>query len=110
MPPQFGISLYPPQAPALFTIHRFSVYQREQYDLLEPHKKKKNLNYQVCGEKSYEKIVVRIFLDDDKMVYKSFYYYLKGMDEELAFYLSLELIERLKGELKFRFDHVLKLK
>lgn len=110
MPPQLGISLFPPKAIPIYRIYRFEVYQREQYDLLEPHKKKKHLNYQVFGEKSYEKIVVRIFLDDYNMVYKSFYYYLKGMDEEMAFFLSLELIERLKGGLKFRDDHVLKLK
>jgi hypothetical protein len=72
---------------------------------LEPHKRKRNLNFQINGDTDYEKIVFRMYMDERKRVYKSRYYYREGMDTETAEYLVMELLLRLKDMYKFRDDH-----
>lgn len=105
MPPQLGISLLEPQTEPILLIYRFRVYSRESFVLLEPHKRKRNLNFQINGDADFEKIVFRMYLDERKRVYKSRYYYREGMDKETAEYLVMELLERLKKTYKFRDDH-----
>lgn len=108
MTPHLGISLSEPKTKPCFKIHRFSVYQRESLALLEPEVQKRNLNYQINGASEFEKIVVRVFLDECGQIYKSRYYFLEGMDNEMAHYLALELIHLLSQKHKIRHDHQLK--
>ena len=105
MPPQLGISLSEPATEPILSIYRFRVYSRESFALLEPHKRKRNLNLQINGDSDCEKIVFRMYLDERKRVYKSRYYFREGMDKETAEYLVKELLERLKKTYKFREDH-----
>ena len=108
MSPQLGIIFHKIEPKAIFSIFRFKVIARESFDLLEPHIRKRNLNFQINGEGDFEKIVVRIYLDEKSLVYKSRYYYLQGMDSEIANYLAQELMIRLKAKYVFRADHILK--
>lgn len=108
MPPQLGISLLEPKTEPILSIYRFRVYSRESFVLLEPHKRKRNLNFQINGDADFEKIVFRMYLDERKRVYKSRYYYREGMDAETAHYLVKELVNHLKDKFKFREDHICK--
>jgi hypothetical protein len=105
MPPQLGISLLEPKAEPILSIYRFRVYTRETFALLQPHERKRNLNFQIYGDSDCEKIVFRMYMDENKCVYKSRYYYREGMDKETAEYLVMELLECLKKKYKFRDDH-----
>lgn len=105
MSPQLGISLNEPATEPILSIYRFRVYSRESFALLEPHKRKRNLNFQINGDSDFEKIVFRMYMDERKRVYKSRYYFREGMDKETAEYLVKELLERLKKTYKFREDH-----
>lgn len=105
MSPQLGISLLEPKTDPILSIYRFKVFARESFALLEPHKRKRNLNFQINGDSECEKIVFRIYMDERKRVYKSRYYYRDGMDAETAEYVVLELIKRLRNTYKFRKDH-----
>ena len=96
----FGISLMESKDNELLKIHRFKVYDAGNYHLLSPEEQSRNRNYQINGNED-EKIVVRIFFNLKKELHKARYYYLNGMDKELAKYLSLELIARLKHQFKF---------
>ena len=102
---QLGISLLVTQSEPILSIYRFKVYSRESFALLEPHKRKRNLNFQINGDSDFEKIVFRMYMDERKRAYKSRYYYREGMDKETAEYLVKELCERLKKTYKFRDDH-----
>ncbi len=105
MSPQLEISQQAPQTEPIISIYRFKVYTRESFALLEPHKRKRNHNFQINGDSECEKIVFRMYMDERKRVYKSRYYYQQGMDKETAEYLVMELLERLKKNYKFRDDH-----
>ncbi len=105
MSPQLGINLLEPNTEPILLIYRFRVYSRESFALLEPHKRKRNHNFQINGDSECEKIVFRMYMDERKRVYKSRYYYRQGMDKETAEYLVMELLERLKKNYRFRDDH-----
>ena len=108
MTPHLGISLTEPKEGPIFKIHRFKVFNREPLHLLEPHKRKRNRNFQINGDKPSEKIVVRVFMDEEMRIYKSRYYYLPGLDQETAFYLVMALLEKLKSQYMFAKAHYLK--
>lgn len=108
MCPQLGISLFEPKLCPLFKIHRFRVFSRESFSLLEPHMQKRNLNYQIFGDNPYERVVIRVFLDEAKQVYKSRYYYLPELDQELVSYLVMAFLEWLKLQYVFKKNHHIK--
>ena len=66
--------------------------------MLEPHKRKWNLKFQINGDSDCEKIVFRIYPVEHKRAYKSRYSYRQGMDSETAEYLD-GVIRKVKGDL-----------
>lgn len=103
----FGISVSVKKDKELFKIHRFSVTDAGRHHLLSPESQAQNRNYQIIGEED-EKLVVRIFFNEKKQLHKARYYFLSGMDKELAKWLTLELMERLKMQFKFAKEFELK--
>jgi hypothetical protein len=65
----------------------------------------RNLNFQI-QRNDLEKILVRIFLNSDRVIVKTKYYYIHT-DEELAFYLTRVVINKLKKEYLISHKHEL---
>lgn len=86
-----GINLAPFKSPPVMAIDRWKVYNAGKV----PHVSYENqtLNFQVNGSKN-EKITVRFFISPDQKIVRIKYYYLKTTDEELAYYVVMELILR----------------
>lgn len=100
-----GINLSPIDTVPLMTIGRWKVYDAGRV----PHVRydNKNINFQIHGN-SYEKIVVRFFFSDDETILKVKYYYLKGTDPELAFYISMELISIIARKYPLDKNYIIK--
>ena len=94
-----GINLSKISTAPLMSIGRWSVYDAGRV----PHVyyQYRNINYQIHGT-TLEKIIVRFFLSDKGTIIKVKYYYLRGTDQELAYYITMELITRVS--IKFPLD------
>lgn len=103
-----GINLTEPTNSPIFKIHRFRVFGRESLVLLEPHMQRRNLNFQIYGDFPSERIVIRVFFNEVKQVYKTRYYHLQGLDSELVNYLVMAFLEKLKSQYTFTEDHHIK--
>jgi len=100
-----GINLATYKSKPVMTIDRWKVYDagtvpHVTYDY-------RTKNYQVNGN-SNEKIVVRFFITPKQSIIKIKYYYLKGTDEELAFYIVMELVQRVSRKYPLDSNYVIK--
>lgn len=100
-----GINLAPFKSPPVMTIDRWQVYNAGKVPNVsyENH----TINFQVNGS-AYEKITVRFFISPKQSILKVKYYYLQGTDEELAFYIVMELVSRISQKYPFDSDYILK--
>ena len=89
-----GIQLNPFDSPPDFTIYRFRVYKREKISILTHEAQKLNSNFQIEGEDG-EKLVVRIFKNEDGSFQRGSYYSLNNFDAEIAEYLVKALVQKL---------------
>lgn len=89
----------------VMTIDRWKVYDAGSVPhVIYDHRTK---NYQING-KLNEKIVVRFFITPKQSIIKIKYYYLKGTDEELAYYVVMELISRVARKYPLDANYVIK--
>ncbi len=89
-----GVQLNPFHRPPDLMLYRFRVYTREKISILTPEAQKLNSNYQIEGEDG-EKLVVRIFKNEDGSFQRGSYYLLNSFDSEIAEYLVKALVQKL---------------
>lgn len=100
-----GINLSKFKTPPVMTIGRWTVHDAGRV----PHVSylHRNINFQIQGT-SLEKIVVRFFISQQDTILKVKYYYLTTTDNELAFYITMELITRIAGKYPLDRNYVIK--
>jgi hypothetical protein len=100
-----GINLAVIKSEPVMVIDRWKVYDAGTVPhITYDHRTK---NYQVNGN-AKEKIVVRFFITPKQSIIKIKYYYLKGTDEVLAFYIVLELVQRVSRKYPLDSNYVIK--
>ena len=100
-----GINLATIKSEPVMTIDRWKVYDAGNIPhVIYDHCTK---NYQING-KTNEKIVVRFFITPKLTIIKIKYYYLKGTDEELTFYIVMELVQRVSRKYPLESNYVIK--
>ena len=100
-----GINLAAIKSEPVMAIDRWQVYDAGTVPHVTYNHRSKN--YQING-KLNEKIVVRFFITTQQTIIKVKYYYLRGTDEELAFYIVMELISRVARKYPVDTDYVIK--
>jgi hypothetical protein len=100
-----GINLAAIKSEPVMSIDRWKVYDAG----IVPHIRYdcRTKNYQINGKIS-EKIVVRFFITPKQSIIKIKYYYLKGTDEVLAFYIVMELVQRISRKYPLDSNYVIK--
>ncbi len=100
-----GINLAPVTSPPAMTIDRWKVYEagRVPNVTYEYH----TINFQINGGPT-EKITVRFFITPEQSILKVKYYYLRNTDEELAYYIVMELILRLSRKYPLDENYIVK--
>jgi hypothetical protein len=91
-----GIRVTPFTTPPLFRIYNWNIYDAGTVQLLPPENRARNKNYQLeRGEN--EKILVRIFLSDDKLTVErtKYFFLVKNTDEEISLYMVLGLLSKI---------------
>ena len=99
-----GIRITPFETKPVFIIDKWKVYNAGALPIENPHR---NLNLQIERDDN-EKIVLRIFLNDKVEISHAKYYFIKGVDEELSFYLCMSVIHRLSNKYSLSTDFIIK--
>lgn len=100
-----GINLAPFTSTPVMTIDRWKVYNAGKVPNItyENH----TINFQINGGPT-EKITVRFFITPEQSIIKVKYYYLRNTDEELAYYVVMELILRVSRKYPLDKNYTIK--
>jgi hypothetical protein len=103
-----GLRINPFTDPPILTIGRWKVYDAGDVPELDPESRKLNLNFQIegCRELFKEKILVRIFLNQNKTIIKTKYVFIAfETDEELAYLVTMALLNQLSCKYPIHANH-----
>lgn len=89
----------------LGNIYRFKVYDVGSVPNVSY--ENNTINFQANGSPT-EKIIVRFFMSPEQSILKVKYYYLLNTDEELAYYIVMELILRLSRKYPLDENYIVK--
>jgi hypothetical protein len=90
----------------IYKLYRFNVFDAGHVPYIHPESSRRNFNFQIEGE-SNEKLVVRIFLNKEFKIIRCKYFHLETFDTELAYYLTLIILEKECSQ--YPFDRTYKL-
>jgi hypothetical protein len=103
-----GLRINPFTDPPILSIGRWKVYDAGDVPELPPETRKLNLNFQVegCDALYKDKILVRVFLNQNKLIIKTKYVFIATeTDEELAYLITMALLYRLSKKYPFHENH-----
>ena len=110
---QFGMFVFEPDKKPTHKIYRFRIYDRGINPLLMPERQRKNMNFQVCGNRG-EFLVLRIYFDAQQHIQDVRCYFFPDFDFEMAEYISRALVgwlrkkHKLSENIRYKFWEVYK--
>lgn len=78
-----------------FTVYRFKVFNQGRNPLLEPEKRWRNINFQICGYTD-EYLSIRVYMDEYKVINDVRCYFFEGFDREMAELITRALIQHIR--------------
>jgi hypothetical protein len=101
-----GIRVSPFREESIFDLQGgWKIFNAGKIDILSPEERKLNENFQI--ERSGERVLVRIFLKDEKIDRVKYYFLIKYTDEELAFLITRALLIKLADKYPLSINHTI---